>query len=92
MMTTVPAVSSWMRLVASMPSTPGICRSMSTTSGCSFEALIDRGLTVGDDLDHAQVLFLVEGHLERLAERAMIVGDDDGDRFMGLPGRHRGAS
>ncbi len=53
---------------------------------------VDRGLTVGDDLDHAEVLFLVEGHLERFAERTMIVGDHDGDGRMGPAGRHRGAS
>ena len=35
----VPVDSSWMRRVASIPSTPGICRSMSTMSGCSFEAV-----------------------------------------------------
>ena len=44
---------------------------------------LHRGGAVGDDLDHAQVLFAIEGDLERLAERTMVVHDDDGDGSSG---------
>ena len=46
----------------------------------SRTAVSTAGGAVGDDLDHAEVLFLVQGDLERFAERTVVVGDDDGDR------------
>ena len=46
------------------------------------------GLAVGDDLDHAEVLLLVERHLQRFAERPVVVGDHDGDGPLGSRLRH----
>ena len=74
-----PGCSSWIRRVASMPSTPGIWRSIEHHVGVLATAVSTAAVAVGDDLDDGEVVLLVEGDLERLAERTMIVGDDDGD-------------
>ena len=44
-------------------------------------------LAVHGDHDHFQVVFLVEGHGERLTERSVVVDDEDGDA--GFVGIHR---
>ena len=69
----------------SSPSMPGIWRSTSATSGCSGLGLVGRALAVPGDHDHLEVVFLVEGHGERLTERSVVVDDDDGDAgFVGI--------
>ena len=64
-----------MRRVASMPSTPGIRTSISTTSGCS--ALHERdGLgAVARLADHLHVLLGLEDHAEAAADERLVVGD-----------------
>ena len=49
--------------------------------------LVGGALAVHRDHDHLEVVFLVEGHGERLTERSVVVDDDDGDA--GFIGIHR---
>jgi hypothetical protein len=59
--------------------------SIRTTSGWMFGGQSDGLLPVGRDVDDAQVLLAIEGDLERLAERALVVDDEDRDGFAGSP-------
>ena len=84
-----------MRRVASMPSTPGMRTSISTTSGDEASTSRDRlGAVLGlaDDLD---VVAGVEDHAEPRPHQRLIVGDDDPDasrhRRPGAGGRARGS-
>ena len=55
--------------------------------GLSGLGLVGGALAVHRDHDHIEVVFLVEGHGERLTERSVVVDDDDGDA--GFVGIHR---
>jgi hypothetical protein len=46
---------------------------------------LDRGLAVGDDLDHLEIVLVVQRDLQGLTEGAVVVGDDDADVPLGRP-------
>ena len=46
---------------------------------------LDRGLAVGDDLDHLEIVLVVQRDLQGFTEGAVVVGDDDADVPLGRP-------
>ena len=67
------------RRVASMPSMPGIDTSMSTTSGCSASATLDRLLAVADGVDHLDVGLLAEELAQPAPHQGVVVDDEQAD-------------
>ena len=68
MITSVPAVSSWIRRVASMPSTPGICRSIRTTSGADLRRISTAVSPSVTTSITREVVLVVQRDLERFTE------------------------
>ena len=62
-----------------MPSTSGIRMSISTTSGRSARAMLDRLAAVGRLADDLDVGLGVEDHPEAVAHQGLVVGDQDAD-------------
>jgi hypothetical protein len=67
------------RWVASIPSTPGIRTSISTTSGRVPGDYVQRRPAVGRLADHLDVLDLVEDHPESGAHEGLVVDEHDSD-------------
>ena len=67
------------RRVASMPSTPGMRTSISTTSGASSLDQRDRLGAVLGLADHLDVVAGVEDHAEAGPHQRLVVGDHDPD-------------
>ncbi len=67
------------RRVASMPSSPGMRMSISTTSGLQLACLLDRLAPVGGLADDVDVGLGAEDHPKPGADEALVVGEQNAD-------------
>ena len=71
--------SAAMRRVASMPSTPGMRMSMSTTSGLVGHGQLDRLGPVGRLADHLEAVLALDEDAEAGPHQGLVVGQQDAD-------------
>ena len=75
--------------VASTPFVPGICRSITTTSGWSSAAIAIASVARGGHADDRDVVGCLEHRRQAVEEDGVVVGDEDSGRFHGVTRKGR---